>query len=40
MVDRRRKGRRSEEAEPPVFSKEAVSLVRARTIKRVPIMTV
>lgn len=40
MVDRRRKGRRSEEAEPPVFSKEVVSLVRARTIKRVPIMTV
>lgn len=40
MVDRRRKGRRPEEADPPVFLKEAVSLVRARTIKRVPIMTV
>ena len=40
MVARRRKGRRPEEAEPPVFSKDAVSFVRVRTIKRVPIMTV
>ena len=40
MVARRRKGRRPEEADLPAFSKEAVSFVRARTIKRVPTMTV